>query len=143
VAELLGEHRYQMDPKGRISLPGKFREELRAGVYITLGGGGCLWAFPPEEWDREREKVQSWTISQPGNRAYARVFFGNAERVELDGQGRLVVPRRLRDKARLDKDVIVVGVADRLEIWSNEAWEREQEAVETRYRSGDLVPERE
>ena len=142
MAELLGEHNYQMDPKGRISLPGKFRDELGAGVYITLGSDGCLWAFPPEVWEEERRRVQSWSISAPGNRAYARVFFGNAERVDLDGQGRLVVPRRLRDKARLDKDVVVVGVADRLEIWAREEWQRQQDQVEGQYRAGALVPER-
>jgi MraZ protein len=142
VAELLGEHHYQMDPKGRISLPVDYREELRTGVYITLGMDGCLWAFPDEEWERQRTDVESWPLSAPGNRGYARVFFGNAERVDLDSQGRLVVPRRLRDKARLEKDVVVMGVGSRLEIWPREALAREQEDVESRYRTGDLSPER-
>jgi MraZ protein len=142
VAELLGEHHYQMDPKGRISLPVDYREELRTGVYITLGMDGCLWAFPDEEWERQRTDVESWPLSAPGNRGYARVFFGNAERVDLDSQGRLVVPRRLRDKARLEKDVVVMGVGSRLEIWPREALAREQEDVESRYRTGDLLPER-
>lgn len=143
MAELLGEHHYQMDPKGRISLPADYRDELRAGVYITLGMDGCLWAFPEEEWSRQRRDVESWPLSTPGNRAYARVFFGNAERVELDGQGRLVVPRRLREKARLERDVVVMGVGKRLEIWPQEALGRAQEDVETRYRTGALLPERE
>jgi MraZ protein len=142
VAELLGEHHYQMDPKGRISLPVDYREELRTGVYITLGMDGCLWAFPDEEWERQRTDVESWPLSAPGNRGYARVFFGNAERVDLDSQGRLVVPRRLRDKARLEKDVVVMGVGSRLEIWPREALAREQEDVESHYRTGDLLPER-
>jgi MraZ protein len=142
VAELLGEHLYQMDPKGRISLPVDYREELRTGVYITLGMDGCLWGFPEEEWERQRRDVESWPLSAPGNRGYARVFFGNAERVDLDSQGRLVVPRRLRDKARLEKDVVVMGVGSRLEIWPREALAREQEDVENRYRKGDLSPER-
>lgn len=142
MAELLGEHLYQMDPKGRISLPVDYREELRTGVYITLGMDGCLWGFPEEEWERQRRDVESWPLSAPGNRGYARVFFGNAERVDLDSQGRLVVPRRLRDKARLEKDVVVMGVGSRLEIWPREALAREQEDVENRYRKGDLSPER-
>ena len=142
MAELLGEHHYQMDPKGRISLPVDYREELRTGVYITLGMDGCLWAFPDEEWERQRRDIESWPLSAPGNRGYARVFFGNAERVDLDSQGRLVVPRRLRDKARLEKDVVVMGVGSRLEIWPREALAREQEDVESRYRTGDLSPER-
>ena len=142
VAELLGEHHYQMDPKGRISLPADYREELRGGVYITLGMDGCLWAFPQEEWSRQRGDVESWSLSAPGNRGYARVFFGNAERVDLDGQGRLVVPRRLRDKARLERDVVVMGVGSRLEIWPRETLARSQEDLESRYRTGDLLPER-
>jgi MraZ protein len=142
VAELLGEHHYQMDPKGRISHPVDYREELRAGVYITLGMDGCLWAFPEEEWGRQRQEIESWPLSAPGNRGYARVFFGNAERVDLDSQGRLVVPRRLRDKARLEKDVVVMGDGSRLEIWPGAALAREKDDVESRSRTGDLSPER-
>jgi MraZ protein len=142
VAELLGRHEYQMDPKGRISLPAGYRDELRAGVYLTLGMDGCLWAFPEAEWDRERQDVEGWPLSSPGNRRYARIFFGNAERAELDGQGRLVLPRRLREKARLEKDVVVMGVGTRLEIWSRDALQRDEDEVESRYRAGDLLPER-
>lgn len=141
MAELLGRHEYQMDPKGRLSLPVDYREELRAGVHITLGMDGCLWAFPEPEWERERRRVEAWSLSSPGNRRYSRVFFGNAERVQLDGQGRLVVPRRLRDKARLDKDVVVMGVGTRLEIWARDALELDEEESEGRYRTGDLLPE--
>ncbi len=141
MAELLGEHHYQMDPKGRISLPGKFRDALSEGVYLTLGQDECLYAFPHDQWLREKEVVEARTIAEPSNRAYARVFFGNAERVELDPQGRLVVPRKLRDKVRLERDVAVVGVSDRLEIWATEVWERYQQAHEGQYASGTLRPQ--
>jgi MraZ protein len=142
VAELLGRHEYQLDPKGRITLPGDYREELRKGVYMTLGMDGCLWAFPETEWERERTEVESWPMSAPGNRRYARIFFGNAERAELDGQGRLVLPRRLREKARLERDVVVIGVGTRLEVWSRDALGHDEDEVEGRYRAGDLLPER-
>ncbi len=141
MAELLGEHHYQMDPKGRISLPVKFREAFADGVYLTLGQDECLYAFPATEWQRAREEVQARTIAEPRNRAYARVFFGNAERMELDPQGRLVVPRKLRDKVRLGRDVAVVGVSDRLEIWGREVWERYAQAHEGSYASGTLRPQ--
>ena len=141
MAELLGEHNYQMDPKGRISLPVRFRESLADGVYLTLGQDECLYAFPQEEWERERRAVEARTIADPTNRAYARMFFGNAERAELDPQGRLVVPRKLRDKVRLGRDVTVIGVSDRLEIWGREVWERYQEAHEGSYSAGALRPE--
>ena len=140
MAELLGEHHYQMDPKGRISLPAKFREAFRAGVHLTLGQEGCLYAFPPDEWDREKRRVEAGALADRSSRGYTRMFFGNAERVDLDTQGRLVVPRRLRDKVRLARDVAVVGVSDRLEIWPQEQWERYVDELEASYRAGTLVP---
>lgn len=142
MAELLGEHHYQMDPKGRISLPAKFRDALADGVYLTLGQDGCLYAFPRPEWEREKARVQERDISQPGNRAYARFFFGSAERVELDAQGRLVVPRKLREVARLAREAVVIGVSDRLEIWAREAWEDYLLANQGQYAMGALRPER-
>ena len=142
MAELLGEHHYQMDPKGRISLPAKFREVFKAGVHLTLGQEGCLYAFPPEQWDRERGRIEDRALTDRDSRGYTRVFFGNAEHVDLDAQGRLVVPRRLREKVRLDRDVAVVGVADRLEIWPEDEWARYAEAQETSYQAGALRPAR-
>jgi MraZ protein len=143
VAELLGEHHYQLDPKGRISLPAKFREAFKAGVHLTLGQEGCVYAFPREEWEQERSRVREVALSDRSTRGYSRVFFGNAEHVDLDAQGRLVIPRRLRDKVRLSRDVAVIGVADRLEIWAEEEWARYAEAAESSYQAGGLRPERE
>jgi MraZ protein len=142
VPELVGEHHYQVDTKGRISLPTKFREAFEEGVYLTLGQDGCLFAFPRREWDRRKEEVQALPISDPTNRAYARMFFGNADRVDLDPQGRLVLPRTLRETAHLGRQVAVVGVSDRLEIWDGAEWGRYREAHGGSYSSGALVPER-
>ncbi len=141
MAELLGEHHYQMDPKGRISLPTKFREAFKAGVHLTLGQEGCLYAFPREEWEGEKARIEKRALADPQTRGYNRVFFGNAEHVDLDGQGRLVVPRRLREKVRLGRDVAVVGVSDRLEIWPEEEWSRYAQSQESSYRSGTLAPQ--
>jgi MraZ protein len=142
VPELVGEHHYQVDAKGRISLPTRFREAFEDGVYLTLGQDGCLFAFPRSEWDRRKEEVQALPISDPTNRAYARMFFGNADRVDLDPQGRLVLPRTLRETAHLGRKVAVVGVSDRLEIWDGAEWGRYREAHGGSYSSGALVPER-
>ncbi|HEX9891638.1 MAG TPA: division/cell wall cluster transcriptional repressor MraZ [Actinomycetota bacterium] len=142
MAELLGEHHYQLDPKGRISLPAKFRDAFSDGVYLTLGQDGCLFAFPRAEWDRRRAEVKALPISDPKNRAYSRMFFGSAERVEIDGQGRMVLPRTLRETAHLGAEVAVVGVSDRLEIWDAEEWARYRDAHGGSYASGSLVPER-
>lgn len=142
MAELLGEHRYQLDAKGRVSLPAKFRDAFSEGVFLTLGQDGCLFAFPRAEWDQRRAEIQELAISDPRNRAYARMFFGNAERADLDAQGRLVLPRKLRENAGLGRDVTVVGVSDRLEIWGLEAWERYLQTHEGSYSTGALVPGR-
>jgi MraZ protein len=139
VGELLGEHHYQMDPKGRISLPARFREAFKAGVYLTLGQEGCLYAFSSEEWRTEKGRIEDRALADPQSRGYNRVFFGNAEHVDLDAQGRLVVPRRLRDKVRLARDVAVIGVSDRLEIWPEDEWARYAESLEGSYQSGALT----
>jgi MraZ protein len=138
VAELLGQHRYQLDQKGRIALPSKFREAFADGVYLTLGEDGCLYAFPREEWDRRREELRASRLSGQQARARARMFFGNAERVELDGQGRVVVPQKLRAAVGLHREVVVIGVSDWLEIWPQAAWERYEQAHAGAYTAGAL-----
>src|SRR5439155_4118178 len=114
VAELLGQHRYQLDAKGRIALPAKFREAFAGGVYLTLGQDGCLYAYRREEWERRSGEIRSAPLSGQEARDYARMFFGNADRVELDGQGRLVIPQQLRGRIGLDREAVVLGVSERL-----------------------------
>jgi MraZ protein len=138
VQELHGEHFYQMDPKGRISLPARHRETLAEGLVITLGLGGCLAAYPAEEWERKSREVRDQTARATGNPAYATVLFSNAERVDLDKQGRLVVPTRLRGKAGLAKDVAVLGVGDHLQIWDAATYRRQAEVWEAQFVAGQL-----
>ena len=139
MAELLGLHRYQLDAKGRVPLPAKFREAFEDGlVYLTLGQDGCLFAFPTREWERRKEEVQSRPLSAQDARAYARMFFGNAERVELDGQGRLVIPQRLRTQIGLDREAVVVGVSERLDIWASGEWNRYEQQHAGAYSGGRL-----
>ncbi len=141
MAELLGQHRYQLDSKGRIALPAKFRETFADGVYLTLGQDGCLFAFPAEEWRRRSDEVRSRPLSGQEARAYARMFFGSAERVELDGQGRLVIPQRLRNQIGLGRETVVVGVSERLDIWESVAWDRYEQAFAGAYSGGTLEPD--
>ena len=142
MAELLGTHSYQLDPKGRISLPGRFREALADGAYLTLGQDGCLFCFPRAEWEDRSSEVRAAPLSDTEGRAYARMFFGNAESVDLDAQGRLVVPQRLRQQVDIGKEVVVVGVQDRMEIWDREAHERYLDAFGGAYQAGTLYPRR-
>jgi MraZ protein len=140
VAELLGTHTYQLDPKGRISLPARVREALADGAYLTLGQDGCLFCFPRAEWESRAGEVRALPLSDAGSRAYARVFFGQAEPVELDSQGRLLVPQRLRHEVGIGKEAVVVGVSDRMEIWDRETHERYLSAHGGAYQAGSLAP---
>ena len=142
MAELLGTHSYQLDPKGRISLPVRFREAFADGAFLTLGQDGCLFCFPRAEWDERSGEVRAAPLSDTEGRAYARMFFGNAESVELDSQGRLVVPQRLRNQVGIGKEVVVLGVQERMEIWDKDAHERYLEAFGGAYQAGTLYPRR-
>ena len=142
MAELLGAHRYQLDPKGRLSLPARFREALADGVWVTIGQDGCLFAFPRVEWQRRADEVASSPLSDAQGRAYARLFFGSSDELRLDAQGRLTLPGRLRDAVGIGKDVIVLGVRDRIEIWDREAYDRYEATYAGAYQAGTLEPGR-
>jgi MraZ protein len=138
VAELLGTHSYQLDPKGRISLPSRFREAFSDGAVLTLGQDGCLFCFPRAEWEARSGEVRAAPLSDAQGRAYARLFFGKAEAIELDAQGRMLVPQRLRSEVAIGKDVVVLGVSDRMEIWDRGAHERYEQAHGGAYQAGAL-----
>jgi MraZ protein len=140
VAELLGTHRYQLDPKGRISLPARFRDVFADGAVLTLGQDGCLFCFPRAEWETRAAEVRELPLSDTVGRAYARLFFGRAEPVEVDAQGRLLIPQRLRAQAGIHKEAVVLGVFDRMEIWDRETHERYEAAYEGSYQAGTLAP---
>ena len=140
MAELLGQHRYQLDAKGRIALPGKFREPFSDGAYLTLGQDGCLYAYPRPEWQRRSDEIKALPLEGQQARAYARMFFGSAERVDVDGQGRVVVPQKLRTLVGIGREVVVLGVSERLEIWDAGAWDRYEQAHAGAYSGGTLSP---
>jgi MraZ protein len=142
VADLLGTHSYQLDPKGRVSLPGRFREAFADGAWLTVGQDGCLFAFPRVEWERRADEVGASPLSDAPGRAYARLFFGSSDETRLDAQGRLTIPGRLRDAVGIAKEVVVLGVRERMEIWDRETYERYEAAFAGAYRAGTLQPER-
>ena len=141
VAELLGQHRYQLDQKGRIALPVRFRDSFQDGLYLTLGQDRCLYAFPSEEFRRQADEVRSRPMSSQSARDYRRMFFGSAGRADLDGQGRLTIPARLRAVVGLEQEVVVVGVYDHLQIWSGPVWDAYEPDVAGAYTSGTLDPD--
>jgi len=120
----LGEYQHSVDGKGRMVLPRKFRDGLAGGCVITKGQERCLYIFPAARWQEEVEKVQKLPRTDRRARNFSRSFFAGASDQVPDGQGRVAIPAALRSYASLEKEVTVVGVAERVEIWATEAWER-------------------
>src|SRR5207248_3067462 len=96
VAEFLGTHSYQLDPKGRLSLPARFRDAFSGGVWMTIGQDRCLYCFPKAEWEQRSAEVSASHLSDADGRAFGRMFFGSSAEGELDSQGRVTIPQRLR-----------------------------------------------
>ena len=117
---LIGEYQHNIDPKGRVIVPSKFREDLGERFYVTKGLDGCLFVLSPAEWDKLQEKIMSMPISKA--RGLQRFFFSGAAEVEPDKQGRILLPQHLRDYAHLTKDVAFIGASRRAEIWDAANW---------------------
>ena len=118
----LGEFQHSVDSKGRLVLPSKFRARLERGLVVTKGQERCLYVFPIDKWEEEVEQVNQLPRTDRRSRNYARSFFGSATDQRLDGQGRIQIPQSLREYGGIAKDVVVVGVADRVEIWEEGSW---------------------
>ena len=142
MAELLGTHEYQLDPKGRVSLPARFREAFAEGAFITLGQDRCLYVFPRAEWDRVRADIDALPLSDTASRAYQRAVLGQSGEVKLDAQGRVTIPPKLRELAGIRKEVSVLGLGGRMEIWDRETYERYSAANAGAYETGTLDPRR-
>jgi MraZ protein len=140
VAELLGTHSYQLDPKGRVSLPARFREAFDDGLWLTVGQDRCLYCFPRAEWERRSRELDAFALSNKDGRAFSRLFFASADEAKLDGQGRVTIPQRLRDAVGIRKEVTVIGVRERMEIWDRESYERYRDIYAAAYENGDLEP---
>lgn len=119
----MGEYQHAIDEKGRLIVPSKFREDLGVKFVITRGLDNCLFVYPMSQWKELEEKVKTLPTSHADTRSFVRMFFSGAVETELDKQGRVVIPSHLRDHARIDRDVYIIGVSTKVEIWSKEAWE--------------------
>ncbi|WP_274363318.1 division/cell wall cluster transcriptional repressor MraZ [Paenibacillus thermotolerans] len=119
----MGEYQHSVDEKGRMIIPAKFREELGSDFIMTRGLDQCLFIYPKTEWTVLEQKLKSLSLMKSDARAFTRFFFSGAAECELDKQGRVNIPSNLREYAKLDKDCVVLGVSNRVEIWSKEAWE--------------------
>lgn len=119
----MGEYKHNLDTKGRIIMPSKFRELLDGQFVITRGLDRCLFAYTEEEWSRIEEKLKTLPLTKKDARKFTRLFFSGAAFVEIDKQGRINIPQNLREYAGLTKDCTVIGVSSRIEIWDSAAWE--------------------
>jgi len=128
---LLGAYEHTIDDKNRLTLPAKFRKTFAEGIVVTRGLDGCLYAFRREDWDRLVEsRLATLDPLSPEGRRLERFFFSGATEAELDGQGRVMLPKELIEHAGLNREVIVAGVNERLEIWDRAAWRKELAEVE-------------
>lgn len=118
----MGEYKHNIDIKGRIIVPSKFRDGLGETFVITRGLDQCLFAYPIDEWHLLEEKLKKLPLTKKDARAFTRFFFSGAVECEVDKQGRINIPASLRKYAGLDKECAVIGVSNRVEIWSDQAW---------------------
>ena len=120
----MGEYQHAVDEKGRLIVPAKFREELGERFVITRGLDNCLFVYPVQEWALLEQKLKALPFTKSDARAFMRFFFSGAAECELDKQGRVLIPNNLREHARLKREVVVLGVSGRGEIWSQEVWQQ-------------------
>ena len=119
----MGEYHHSIDTKGRLIVPSKFREELGDMFIITRGLDQCLFGYPLLEWGLIEEKLKGLPLTKKDARAFTRFFFSGATESEIDKQGRVNVPAPLLQYAKLEKECVILGVSNRIEIWSKQVWE--------------------
>jgi MraZ protein len=127
---LLGEFQHNLDQKGRVAVPVKFRSNFADGAVITRGLDKCLFIFSTKEWRILAEKLTSLPLSQSNSRAFARLMLAGAVDVNVDSQGRVLIPDYLRKYAGLERELVVAGLYNRVEIWNKDKWEEYKKETE-------------
>ena len=125
-----GRYDHNLDEKGRVTIPAQYRDMLSSGAYITRGFDNNLIIYRAEDFDSLYHKIKGLSITKPKARKLARQIFANAAMLELDKAGRLLIPQFLRDAAKLNKAITIVGIGPYLEIWSAEKWSTQTEELE-------------
>jgi MraZ protein len=137
----MGTYTPRLDEKGRLFLPAKFRDRLAEGLVVTQGQENCLVVWPEDVFMQEAQRAQQTPLTQRGARDYARVLFAGAEQGKPDKQGRIGISPVLRAYAGLDKDVVVIGVMDRVEIWDPERWAEYSSGAQAKFAELDETPQ--
>lgn len=121
-----GEHEHTIDNKGRLIIPSKFRDSFKEydieKLYITRGLDKCLFMFTENEWKTQEAKFRAMSFTKPDSRKFNRLYFSGAAQIECDKQGRILIPKYLKDYAAIKRDVVIIGVSNRIEIWSKDSW---------------------
>lgn len=119
----IGEYQHAVDNKNRMIIPSKFRDSLGEDFVLTKGLDGCLYAYTMEEWKVLEEKLKKLPLTSKDARAFVRFFFSGANEIDIDKQGRALIPQNLLEYAGIKKEIISIGVSTRIEIWGKEKWE--------------------
>jgi len=121
-----GEHEHTIDNKGRLIIPSKFRDSFKeydiVKLYITRGLDKCLFMFTENEWKTQETKFRAMPFMKSEARKFNRLYFSGAAQIECDKQGRILIPKYLKDYAVIKRDVVIIGVSNRMEIWSKDSW---------------------
>lgn len=132
----LGEYEHTIDAKGRMAVPAKFRSQMDRGAVVSKGMGTCLSVYTMQRWEEKSAELAAGKASDE-LRDFERRIYPSAGEVELDGQGRMIIPARLRTYASLGGEVTVVGVRDHFEIWDRQTWQVYQERLDA---EGNAIP---
>ena len=124
----IGEYQHALDAKNRVIIPSKLRDNLGNKFVITKGLDGCLYIYPLKEWEVLEEKLKNLPLTNKDARAFVRFFFSGACEIELDKQGRGLIPQNLKEYAKIEKEIISIGVLTRIEIWSKDKWQEYNES---------------
>lgn len=127
---LIGEYQHNLDAKKRLAIPAKLRLEIGQKAVVTRGLDRCLFIYPQKDWEELAQKLAQLPMGQENNRSFARMMLAGAQEVEMDSLGRVLVPDYLKDYADIEREAVIVGVFNRLEIWNKAKWVKYKEAVE-------------
>ena len=119
----IGEYNHSLDTKNRIIIPAKFRDELGKNCVLTKGLDGCLYVYPKSQWEVLQKKLETLPLTNKNARAFVRFFFSGAHELELDKQGRTLIPQNLLEYGQIQKEIVSIGVSNRIEIWSKDKWD--------------------
>ena len=131
----MGEYQHSLDEKSRLIIPARFREDLGEKFVLTRGLDRSLFLYPLDEWKAIEEKMRTLPTTQADTRAFVRLFFSGAVECEPDKQGRISIPPHLREHAGIKRDLYIIGVSTRVEIWAREVWEEYAKKAEESYES--------